>query len=237
MKKVHLMLQGKGGVGKSFVASMVAQYLKDRHYPVVVVDADPVTQTLAGYTALGVERLNLFDGQGINTKNYDPLFVRTIEDDTNFVIDNGPSTFFPLCNYMDESRVTSMISDSGKQVVIHIVITGGQGLYETLSDFSKLAKIFPDHVRFAIWLNPYWGPIEADGKTFTDFKVFKSNEDRVAGVVDIPGSQTFDRDLSDMLILNLSFDEVVQSPAFGLIARSRLLKMKDAIYNQLDTVI
>lgn len=237
MKKVHLTLQGKGGIGKSFVASLIAQYLRSRHDPIVVIDADPVAQTLASYQSLAAERLKLMDGCDINVRNYDPLFVRLIEDDTNFVIDNGPSSFFPLCNYIKESGAFGMIANSGKQVVIHIVITGGQSLYVTLSDFHKLTKIFPDHICFVIWLNPYWGPIEVDGKTFTEFKVFRTNKDRVSGIMELPSSQTFDSDLSDMLISSLMFDEVAESTAFDLFAKGRLLKMKHAIYNQLEAVI
>ena len=45
---VHLSLQGKGGVGKSLVASLLAQYFRDRKgMSVRCIDADPVNQTLA----------------------------------------------------------------------------------------------------------------------------------------------------------------------------------------------
>ena len=30
MSKVHMMLQGKGGVGKSFISALLAQYQKER---------------------------------------------------------------------------------------------------------------------------------------------------------------------------------------------------------------
>jgi len=39
---VHLVLQGKGGVGKSFVSSILAQYFRTKSAPVYCLDTDPV---------------------------------------------------------------------------------------------------------------------------------------------------------------------------------------------------
>src|SRR5690349_10613232 len=61
MKQVHFTLQGKGGVGKSLVASLIAQYLLSKGEPVAVIDADPVNPTLFGYDALKVQRLELME--------------------------------------------------------------------------------------------------------------------------------------------------------------------------------
>ena len=50
MKQIHFILQGKGGVGKSFIASLLAQYLRDRkNGQVVCFDTDPVNPTLSRY--------------------------------------------------------------------------------------------------------------------------------------------------------------------------------------------
>jgi cellulose biosynthesis protein BcsQ len=46
---IHMVLQGKGGVGKSFVAALMAQYLQDRGQDPVCIDTDPVNATFAGY--------------------------------------------------------------------------------------------------------------------------------------------------------------------------------------------
>src|SRR5579884_3436090 len=58
---IHLTLQGKGGVGKSLVASILAQYLRSGGRRVHCVDTDPVNRTLAQYSALTAERINLRD--------------------------------------------------------------------------------------------------------------------------------------------------------------------------------
>ena len=51
MSKVHLTLQGKGGVGKSYVASLIAQHRMDKGMPVSCIDTDPVNSTFCQYKA------------------------------------------------------------------------------------------------------------------------------------------------------------------------------------------
>ncbi len=45
-KQLNLILNGKGGVGKSFLAVNLVQYLKDRSIPFVACDSDNENSTL-----------------------------------------------------------------------------------------------------------------------------------------------------------------------------------------------
>jgi len=73
---IHLTLQGKGGVGKSLIASVLAQYFKERGRDVRCVDTDPGNRTLAQYGALGADRLNLRDEHNrIDQRCFDNLTI------------------------------------------------------------------------------------------------------------------------------------------------------------------
>ena len=48
MANVHMILQGKGGVGKSFIASLLAQHKIADHKSILCIDTDPVNATFAG---------------------------------------------------------------------------------------------------------------------------------------------------------------------------------------------
>src|SRR6202000_1402784 len=102
---IHLTLQGKGGVGKSLVASVLAQYLKEKGKEVRCVDTDPVNRTFAQYGALGADRLNLRDEHHrIEHSAFDSLIERFLpEDGAPFVEDTGPSPFLPLWHYLLEN--------------------------------------------------------------------------------------------------------------------------------------
>jgi cellulose biosynthesis protein BcsQ len=57
--KVHFILNSKGGVGKSFIAFLLAQYYRQRQAPVVCFDADATTSTFSSFAALDVTRIEL----------------------------------------------------------------------------------------------------------------------------------------------------------------------------------
>ena len=66
-----------------------------------------------------------------------------------------------------------------------------------------------------------------------------ADEDRVRGIVSIARQtgSTFGEDVKLMLDSKLTFDEIKQSPDFGLMSKSRLSKVKTAIFEQLATII
>ena len=239
MKQVHFTLQGKGGVGKSFVSALITQYLNEKGQPVVAVDTDPVNATLAGYKAFGTERLELMEGGSLVERNFDSLIERVVADDTNFVIDNGAASFIPLSYYIAENDAINLIGQHGKQVVIHTVVTGGQAMKDTLAGFVSLVEQMPGDARIVVWLNEFFGDIEADGKAFEDMRAYHNNKDRVHGLVRIARQtgSTFGKDVQLMLDSKLTFDEVATAPEFGLMSKSRLAQVKKAIFDQLAAVI
>ena len=77
MSTVHLILQGKGGVGKSFAAFLLAQYLPDKSVLVRCSDADPINNTLASFPALNAVKVDLIEnsdkGRRIDPRRFDDL--------------------------------------------------------------------------------------------------------------------------------------------------------------------
>jgi hypothetical protein len=239
MKQVHFTLQGKGGVGKSFVSSLIAQYLRSKDEPVVVIDTDPVNATLMGYKAFDTQRLELMENGSLIERNFDSMIERVMEEDSNFVIDNGAASFIPLSYYIAENDAINLIAESGKQVVIHTVITGGQAIMDTLNGLASLIKQMPEEAKIVVWLNEFFGDIVADGKEFEEMQVYQKNQDRISGIVRIARQtgSTFGKDIQLMLDSKLTFDEVALTSDFGLMSKSRLFRVKSAIYGQLESVV
>ena len=92
MNHIHLVLQGKGGVGKTFVASMLAQYHLENGLTVQCIDTDPVNATFSGYKALNVKRLELMDGNDLNPRIFDQMMERLLHEEADFVV--RPHTLF-----------------------------------------------------------------------------------------------------------------------------------------------
>ena len=63
MKEVHMIVQGKGGVGKSLISTILAQYLKEQlpEENIHCFDTDPVNRTFHRYQALQTEMVDIMD--------------------------------------------------------------------------------------------------------------------------------------------------------------------------------
>lgn len=235
---VHFILQGKGGVGKSLIAAVLAQYFGTKG-EVKCIDTDPVNQTFENYKALNAKHLELTapGSSKIDERNFDMLMEQLISEDAQFVVDNGASSFMPMSNYMIENDVIPMLQEAGRTVYIHVVITGGQALLDTLAGFSALAKQ-ANTTNLVVWLNEYFGAIEANGKTFKEMKAFTENADRVKGIVRIQkrNQDTFGKDVELLVSKKLTFAEAIGGNDFSLMAKQRIKTVQKDIFEQLDGV-
>ena len=224
MPNTHFVLQGKGGVGKSFVANLLAQSFVARGTPALCIDTDPVNGTLHAFASLNVQRINILEGDEINTRQFDSLIELVSKSKTDVVVDNGASSFVPLAHYLISNEVPAILAELGHAVVVHTVVTGGEMLMPTLAGFASLVTQFPATVPFVVWLNPYHGVIDYEGKGFTDTKVYKENKARVVGIVQIPDvkKETFGIDIENMLKARRTFGEEQQAKGVVLMAKQRL---------------
>ena len=236
MAKIHMILQGKGGVGKSFIAATLAQYKGSQGQTPLCIDTDPVNATFEGYQALGVNRLQIMEGDEINPRHFDALIELVAPSTDDVIIDNGASSFVQLSHYLISNQVPALLADMGHELVVHTVITGGQALLDTVNGFAQLAGQFPGHAVFVVWLNPYWGPIEHEGKGFEQLKAYTTHKARVSAIVKIPElkPETYGRDLSEMLQERLTFDEALAMASRTIMTRQRLKIIKGQLFAQLD---
>jgi len=237
--KVHMTLQGKGGVGKSFICALLAQYKITKGPAPLCVDTDAVNGTFHGFGALNVVKLDILEGKEINRGKFDKLFELIVENDGNdAIVDSGASTFVPLWHYKTGNKVPELLAGMGRELVIHTVVTGGQALEETVAGFSQLAGQFPEQVPFVVWLNPYFGPIERERTGFEQFGEYIDLKDQVSAIVRMPQlAELFRRDLSDMLQRRLTFDEALRMPFFTIITRQRLIMIKRNFFQLMDGAV
>ncbi len=237
--KVHMTLQGKGGVGKSFICALLAQYKIAKGPAPLCVDTDAVNGTFHGFGALNVVKLDILEGKEINRGKFDKLFELIVENDSNdTIVDSGASTFVPLWHYMTGNKVPELLAGMGCELVIHTVVTGGQALEETIAGFSQLAGQFTEQVPFVVWLNPYFGPVERERTGFEQFKEYSDLKHQISAIVGMPQlAELFRRDLSDMLQRRLTFDEALRMPSFTIITRQRLIMIKRNFFQLMDGAV
>jgi hypothetical protein len=239
MAKIHMILQGKGGVGKSLIATLLAQYKIDAGQQPLCIDTDPVNATFHGFEKLHVKRLQIMENDEINPRNFDALVELIAPAINDVIIDNGASSFVPLSHYLNSNHVPSLLQELGHELVIHTVITGSQALTDTLNGFAQLVTQFTQETTFIVWLNPYWGAIESDGKNFEQMKAYTANKNRVSAIIKMPTlkKETYGRDLADMLQEHLTFDEAIANPALTIMTRQRLTIIKKQLFEQMDSAV
>jgi hypothetical protein len=171
---IHLILQGKGGVGKSLVASWLAEFLVSRGQPVRCIDGDPVNRSMGQYKAFGAEKLDLLNQDGVVERTrYDALIERFLGEDAVYVVDSGATAFLPFWTYLVESDAIELLRRAGRRVFIHIPISAGEMLNDTLLGFKTLAASATDRI-LVVWINEYFGPVARDGKAFNQMQVYST---------------------------------------------------------------
>lgn len=232
---IHLSLQGKGGVGKSLIASILAQYFGQKGRDVQCIDTDPVNQTLAQYRALRAQHLELLQDGQVDQRRFDVLLERILTEEAVFVVDSGASTFIPLWNYLLENDVMQVLRQAHKRLYVHTVVTGGQALLDTLKGFRSLAESTSDR-NLIVWINEYFGRVEYAGKTFEQMQAYELSKDKVFGSVQITkrNNDTFGRDIHDVITSKLTFDEAIRDGPFSLMAKQRLRVVQRDLFEQID---
>ena len=231
MATVHFIQQGKGGVGKSMIASILYQTLGLLGKQVAAFDTDPVNATLAGFQEFEVTCLDIMKQGDIDPRQFDTLIDKIMEQgpETHVIVDNGASSFLALNSYIKENGIIGILEESGHSVFFHSVITGGQAIADTVLGLRSLALGFSE-TPIVVWLNPYFGEIVMDGMSFEEFKVYQEFQNQFHAVITIPqgNKATIGKDLETMFAKRLSFKNAIESSQ-SIVVRSRLQRYRNEL--------
>jgi hypothetical protein len=236
---VHFVLQAKGGIGKSFVATLLAQHLLNETGAVRCFDTDQENTTFARYTALGVRHVALADpSRVINPKRFDSLMETLLVEDGNFVIDTGANTFSNLLAYMVENEVFALLADAGKTSCVHTIVGGGDTLVDTAGGFYAIAqKVI--NTRIVLWFNEHFGEIKtAEGKPFTETLAYRQCAARLTGVVTLyrRNPATFGEDIRKLNTRRHTIAQALASTEYTLMEKQRLKTFSRDVFGQLEAL-
>ncbi len=238
MAIVDLVLQSKGGIGKSVCAALLCQALMEAGVDFIGVDTDPSNQSLAAYhKEIPVKWLNLLSyeyGDDIDKTLFDSLVnsICTMESaDSHVVIDVGASNFLSFISYLKTTFALDVLMDLGHEVRFHVVISGAGDLVETCTCLMELATDFPT-VALVPWLNTYNAAIfdKPDEKSeekryFMDFAVSREFGHRYLAIVEIPDrcrQPLFRPDLQSHFARHMTFKKAITWPGNHIMVRQRL---------------
>ena len=68
---------------------------------------------------------------------YDALVDRFINEEAVFAVDNGATAFLPFWTRVVEADIPRVLREAGRRVYVHIPISGGERLNNTLLGFGE----------------------------------------------------------------------------------------------------
>ena len=234
---LHIVLQGKDGIGKTVVALLLSQCIEEAGKPVLPVDADPAHASLAGLAATRQKRLSIFAADMTEGRALDRFIGKFPSEDVHVVVDSAASGFVPIGRYLVENDVAVSMSKAGHDVVAHVVVTGGPAMLATMKGLDAVARHFPPRIRIVVWLNEYFGPIaNTKGEPFEEMPAYTDNRERIFALVRLatPGEPA-SADLQMMFDSRLTFTRALapDNASILLARKSRLFRIRETLWPQI----
>lgn len=239
MSAMHFTLMGKGGVGKSFITTLIAQYLaKQEGANLFCADTDPTNPTFSSYPAFKAKHVNIMTSDmNVDKGNFDGLMDELIGHEGDCVVDNGASSFLPMMAYIRENKVMDYLLDHGKTVYIHAPLIGGIGMDETIRGLHSILEHQPADL--IVWENEMFGPVTKNDKYFIESQFYKTHAKRIKGIVRIDhrSEDTYGKTLRFMTSNRMTFQEASKRSELHTFDRQRLITVEKAIGDQLDLIL
>ena len=236
---VHFVLQAKGGIGKSFVSTLLAQHVIHETGSVRCFDTDQENTTFKHYAALSVRHIALTDqSRLINPKNFDFLMETLLTETGNFVIDTGANTFSNLLAYMVENEVFAMLREARKTTYVHTIVGGGDTLADTANGFYAIAQKVAE-TRIVLWFNEHFGDIKtAEGKPFTETEAYRQSAGRLTGTITLyrRNPATFGEDIRKLNTKRHTIAQALASPEYTRMERQRLKVFSRDVFGQMKAI-
>ena len=219
MSNIHFIGGEKGGVGKSVVARLCAQFLIDNAIPFVALDADASHGALLRHYAPYTRPIDLTE-----VESADQIMSLAIESPRTVVVDLPAQSDRLLTAWIDEAEVLDLAAQSGIGVVFWHVMDDGK---DSIATLDRLLDRTAAPARICIVKNLGRG---------RDFSLFDESPARAkavamgAVVLEIPELQANAMQKIDRA--DASFWAAARNPTFGEGLFSRLDRQRIKVWLQ-----
>lgn len=221
-KQLNLILNGKGGVGKSFFATNFVQFLKDQNLPHVAIDTDNENSTLKRFHP-DARFVNLAD-----TRELDAL-VAAVETDRLVVVDCRAASTDVFLTYFAELGIFDLLSSLG--AVLTVVSPVNHDL-DSVEQVRIISKAFDTRCRYLVVKN----------QALTEqFAIYDASKTRKRLLNELDAREMTMPKLHDWLVaslhqVNLPVGQAIQHEKFSIMDRQRLKNWQRQFHEQINTV-
>ena len=229
MNNIHLIGGEKGGVGKSVVARVVAQYLIDKNIPFLGFDTDRSHGSLMRFYTDYASPVVVDSYESL-----DAIVESAAENpDKRVLVDLAAQTHEPLVKWMDDSGVLETAEELGVSFTYWHVMDSGKDSVDLL---KKLFDRFETRLNYVIVLNQLRGE---------NFDIFNQSGERERALAFGARIVTLKR-LHEPVINKIdagstSFwaaknKSITDAKGLGLLERQRVKVWLRSAYEQIETV-
>jgi len=221
-KQINLILNGKGGVGKSFFATNFIQFLKDEKQPHVAIDTDNENSTLKRFHP-DAEFINLS-----NPRELDQLFVAA-ESARLVVVDCRAASTDIFLTYFAALTAFDVLGSLGATLT---VVSPVNHDLDSVEQVRIIAKAFNDRCRYLVVKN----------HALTEhFTIYDASKTRKRLLNELGGKEMTMPKLHDWLVatlhqVNLPVGRAIQHEKFSLMDRQRLKNWQRQFHEQINNV-
>jgi CobQ/CobB/MinD/ParA family nucleotide binding protein len=222
MKRLDLILNGKGGVGKSFFAVNFVQFLKDKGIAHVAIDSDNENSTLKRFHSdtrfLDLEKRRELDG-----------IFGALEKSNLVVMDCRAASTDLFIDYFDEIDLPAVLSALDTALTLVMPVNHES---DSVDQVQRLADQFGKKCNYVVIRNA----AHSDS-----FALFESSEVRAQLTNKFGGREIAMCRLRDWLVEalnaeNLTITGATKHPSFSLLDRQRLQTWQRKLYAEIESV-
>jgi hypothetical protein len=221
-KRLNFVMNGKGGVGKSFFATNYVQYLKDRCIAHAAVDSDHENSTLKRFHP-GVAFLNLDD-----QRELDVIFTSLKQHDL-VVVDCRAASTDLLLEYFAEIDAFDLLRQVQAELTL---ITPVNHEADSVEQIRILTEALNDQCDYLVVRN------EAHSK---QFRIYDECRTRQRVLHELGGRELTMSRMHDWLVATLNANGLtvtagLNHPSVPIVDRQRLKHWQREFYSQVDLV-
>lgn len=219
-KRLNLIFNGKGGVGKSFFAVNFVQFLKDKGIAHVAIDSDNENSTLKRFHP-EVRFLDLS-----NRRELDGIFA-ALEKANLVVVDCRAASTDLFLDYFDEIDLTEVLSALGASLTLVIPVNHE---LDSVDQVQRLADKLRKTSNYVVIRNA----AHSESFALFDSAEVRARLKREFGGVEITMSRLQDWLVEALNGQNLTVTAATKHPAFSLLDRQRLLTWQRRLYGEVE---
>jgi hypothetical protein len=222
-KRLDLIFNGKGGVGKSFFAVNFVQYLKDKNVQFTACDCDNENSTLKRFHGGDVQFLDLSHPRGLDA------MIQALDKTDLVVVDCRAASTEVFFNYFDEIDLQTMLKTLSASLTLIVPVNQES---DSIDQLQRVTDKFRNIASYVVVRNTVHS---------SDFAIYDQTVIRKRLLKELGAKEITMAKMQPWLVEELSHNNLTITPAVAdghlhLLDRQRLQTWQRKFYLQIESV-